>query len=146
MSDSISSAMSTLKNSADKLNTITNKAASTVKNIEAFLSSECSIGFNERVLIKKNDFSSTYLEYRRVGSNFRITVTNSSNTNTILTKKETVKAWSDCSRDIKIESLEKLPDLIIAITKHVEKEITKADVARNTAMQVLNSLKGKEGE
>ena len=146
MNDSLSSAMSTLKNSSDKLNDLTNKAASTVKCVEEFLSKECSIGFSERVLIEDNNYSSKFLEYRRIGSHFRIAISNVVNTKvkTILTRDDKFKAWSDCSRDEKIESLKKLPDLIIAITEHVEKEVSKAEEAKNTATHVLNSLTGKE--
>ena len=143
MNDSISSAMSTLKNSADKLNSLTDEAAATIKSVENFLSKECSIGFNKRVRLEDENFSTRYLEYRRIGSNFRIAVTKVTSIS-MMAEKEDTKAWSDCSRELKLESITKLPDLIIAITKRVEEEIAKAQEATSTASHVLNSLTGKE--
>lgn len=134
-----------LKQNADILNSITNTASDSVKSIEEFLSKECSIGFHSFVSVRTADEESpeaVYLEYRRIGSKYRIAVIE---INAIEPDREHVRAWSDCPRNLKIETIGKLPDLIAEITKQVELEIVSANDAMHTVNDVLKSLTGNEG-
>jgi len=83
---------------------------------------------------------SIYLEYRRIGTKYRIAVVVVSEQEP---DQEYARAWSDCSRNLKIESIEKLPDLIDKIIKQVELEVASANEAMQTVNNVLSSLTGK---
>ncbi len=134
-----------LKQNADALNAITDAASSSVKKIEEFLSKECSIGFHSYVSVRQADEESPvsiYLEYRRIGTKYRIAVVEA---DALEPDREHARAWSDCSRSLKLESIEKLPDLIADITKQVESEIDSAIDAQRTIDSVLKSLTGNEG-
>lgn len=142
MNHTVSSAISKLKSSTSKLNSLSDEAAETIKSVENFLSKDCSIGFDAYVEITElsDKQLNKYLEYRKIGNNYRIAVV----TNRVNTDQElSVKAWSDCGRVTKIKSIKKLPDLIIDITEKVDEKITEAEVAAKTATNVLDSLTGK---
>lgn len=134
-----------LKQNADTLNAITDSASASVKSIEEFLSKECSIGFHSYVLVRDADEDSQeiiYLEYRRIGTKYRIAIVEA---DVLDPERELARAWSDCPRNLKIETIEKLPDLIDKITEQVESEIVSANDAMQTVNNVLKSLIGNEG-
>ena len=134
-----------LKQNADKLNAITDTASASVKSIEQFLSNECSIGFHSFVHVDgPNEDSpvSIHLEYRRIGNRYRIAVVEYDASEP---DREHARAWSDCPRNLKIETIEKLPNLIDKITERVESEIVSANDAMLTVNNVLKSLTGNEG-
>lgn len=140
---SVTSAMASLKNSADQLNHLTDKASETIRSVEEFLVTDCSIGFHASVETGQTDPSTMkYLAFRRIGNHFRIAVIFNSSGQF---RQAEVKAWSDCSREIKIESILLLPALIQVITEMIEKDIARAETANDIAVGVLNSLTGNEG-
>ncbi|MDM4014982.1 hypothetical protein [Roseiconus lacunae] len=83
-----------------------------------------------------------YLEYRRVGNRFRIAVVWGWENDP---ENETVKPWSDCSRDDKLETLKKLPDLLVALTENVDTRITEAEATMESISAVLDPLKVEGG-
>ena len=139
------SALAKLKQSADILNAITDTASDSVKSIEEFLSKECSIGFHSYVCVRspgEETPESVFLEYRRIGNKFRIAVVE---VDALEPDREYLRAWSDCPRNLKMETIEKLPELIDKITEQVELEIVSANDAMHTVNDVLKSLTGNEG-
>ena len=138
-------ALAKLKNRADELNSITDQTADMVRDVEDFLSIECSIGFKASVTYTSTIFGlKNSLEYVRIGKSFRIAVAGNPIMNA-LSKNQDAKAWSDCSRAEKVESIQHLPVLIEAITKKVEEEVATAEAAAITVSEVLRSLIGNEG-
>ena len=138
-------ALKKLKQNADTLNAITDSASASVKYIEEFLSKECSIGFHSFVCVKQPDEESAesiFIEYRRIGTKYRIAIVES---DALEPDEEYVRAWSDCPRNLKIQTIEKLPELIDKITEQVESEIVSANDAMQTVNNVLKSLTGNEG-
>lgn len=146
MTESLSTSISKLRKSTARLNQITDQASDTVRELEEFLNRECSVGIHAFVKVKdvdNGDFTfSQWLEYRRVGQKYRIAVVWGSD---IDPEEESVKAWSDCSRDEKLEAVAKLPDLIEVIAEKVNEKVESAQAAAGTAQAVLKALTGKEG-
>ncbi len=138
------SALAKLKDSADELNSITDQTADMVRDIEEYLSIECSIGFDLSIVFENKPGGTTKksLEYRRIGQNYRIAVCVES---IYAASSMKSKAWSDCNRDLKIKSIQHLPDLIEAITKKVEDDISRAEESATTVADVFKSLIGNEG-
>lgn len=114
-----------------------------VKGVEEFLAKECSIGFEISVIYESDKLAGKkHLEYRRIGQHYRIAVHVDSK---FVANKIAPKAWSDCSRNIKIESIKHLPALIEAITQKVDDDVSNAEEAAMAVSGVLNSLTGNEG-
>ncbi len=144
MSDALSSAVSKLRASSARLNQLTDEAAATVKEVEEFLGQECSIGISTSLQVQKAaepGDDDVYLEYRRIGSRFRIAYVRCPYDGT---QTEHVKPWSDCSRNVKLQIIKKLPDLLAAIAKKVDDRIEEAEKTMESVSQVLQSLTGKE--
>ena len=141
--DQPTAAMTKLKISANRLNSLTDKAAATVRGLEHFLAIECSIGFNAfvEVTINPDTNSTIYLEYMRIGSQYRIAVVENDDEGIVLIQK----AWSDCSRDIKMETIVKLPDLIQSISDKVESDVALAEAAEEGITKALSLFDGNEG-
>jgi hypothetical protein len=142
----LSTSIDKLRKSASRLNRITDQASETVKEVEAFLNKECSAGVQAFVKIKEigeeEDSAAYWLEYRRVGQKYRIAVTK---TYPMGPPDEDVKPWSDCARDVKLEAITKLPDLIQEIAKKLDEQIVAAEAGVNAAVAVLVALTSKEG-
>ena len=144
MSDALSSAVSKLRASSARLNQLTDDAAATVKEVEEFLSQECSIGIPTYLCIHQatEEYeASRHLAYRRIGSTFRIALAWWRDGDP---EDEFVKPWSDCSRDEKLESIKKLPDLLTEIARNVDHRIVASEKAVESVSQALQSLTGKE--
>lgn len=144
MSDALSSAVSKLRTSSARLNQLTDDAAATVKEVEDFLGRECSIGIPSYLQIQKAaepGDDDVFLAYCRIGSSFRIAHVRCPYDGS---ENEYVKPWSDCSRDVKLETIKKLPDLLTAIAKNVDDRIEEAEKTMRSVSQVLQSLTGKE--
>ena len=136
--------MAKLKANSNRLNRLTDVAADTVKEVEKFLTTECSIGFNAHIKVKEihGTSISRYLEYTRIGSHYRIAVVESYTTDGEVVSE---KAWSDCSREIKMETIVKLPELIQKITDKVESDISQAEAAEVSVIKALSLLAEIEG-
>ena len=137
------SSLAKLKDRADELNSITDQTADMVKDVEEFLAKECSIGFEISVIFGSTKLGGQkHLEYRRIGLHYRVAVSIDSQ---FQANKMESKAWSDCSRALKIESIKHLPALIEAITQKVEDDVSSAEEAAMAVSDVLQSLTGNEG-
>ncbi len=138
MPDDLSVAVESLRTATQRLNAICDSATQVVRDVEAFLE-ECHIGIETSVLVKSDDetgeekyFTHTLLGYRRVNGKFRIVVlidpVDGHGPEDVI-----VRPWFEAGRDEKLETLEKLPELLVQLGKHVEVKATKAH-------QVLSAL------
>ena len=150
MSDSLSKSLSKLRNSAKRLNQLTDQANKTIREVETFLNEECSVGVYAWVLVDRqlpNDSdpygSFTALEYRRVGPRYRIAIVTGRDDGDH--DNYNVRPWSDGSRDEKLDTIGKLPDLIAEIGKNLDERIGNAEKGLGEVSEVLHGLSGKEG-
>jgi hypothetical protein len=133
--------MARLQQSAAALNQISDTAAKTVKEVEGFLET-CSIGVPAYVMFADgpSDDDHGYLAYVRVGNRFRIAVSFGEDPD-----REYVRAWSDCPRDIKLDSFAKLPELLAHIAKRADEKIVAATNAVNEIGKTFASALTKKG-
>ena len=115
MANDLSVAIERLRTSTQRLNAICDEAAQTIKDVEAFLE-ESRVGVTASVFIRNGAYSPDadspdwvdQLEYRRLDSGkFRIAIVRSDVTHP--PGPDEVRAWSECTRDEKLDSFEKLP-------------------------------------
>src|SRR5262245_14975669 len=110
-SKNLRESLETLRKLTPRINAVTDLAAETVREVESFLSDECSAGIPARVLAEDYDPSSEaglFLEYRRVGSRFRIAVVELAEDGS----DEFEKPWTDCARTLKLKTFRLLPTLL----------------------------------
>jgi|GEM_PF-4920636 len=135
--DALQSAMSKFRSSASRLNQLTDSAAAAVKQLEGFLQ-ECGIGLHAFVRIPEFTESNepAFLEWRRVGQAYRICVVLGA------PEHETVKPWSDCTREVKLSAIAALPNLVTELATGIDKQAVAAQRAVETVTNVLKSLEG----
>jgi hypothetical protein len=130
------SAIESLRSLTPRLNAATDLANKTVRDAEEFLNEECSAGIPACVQFRSSENGPGYfLEYKRIGQRFRIAVVQATDEG----RELSVRPWSDCTRDEKLESFKKLPELLARIAKDVE---TMVNEAESTAKAVAASLAG----
>lgn len=127
MADDLSMQLRELRKSTDELNTLTDKANDLVRRTENYLREECRIGGPVHVHVASLDETvespdgpewSTYLGYDRYNGELRIVVSH-----LLDGDPREVKAWAECSRDIKLQSLDALPKLIKELLKKVREQV-----------------------
>lgn len=132
MADDLSVAIDRLRTSTQRLNTITDAAAQTVRDVEGMLE-EMQVGVSAWVRVvneyDEGDRSITEIDlsYSPDSSGkYRVRVVR---TPDYAQEPEQSSAtnWAECSRAIKLQTFEKLPDLLIAIAKNVDERVTKAE-------------------
>lgn len=135
-SEELRAAVESLRSLAPRLNQVTDDANAIVRDVEHFLNEECSLGVHACVNIKRYDADNDageWLEYRRVGPRYRIAfVVSDEGGNDV-----SVKAWSDCPRQEKLQSFAVLPALLAKVAASVEAELKKAE---DTAKAVSSTL------
>ena len=135
MGKSLSVSALSLRTSAARLNALADEAAVLVRELERFLGEECSLGVYASVKVAALDPDGEYsrlIQYRRHASRFRIVVTEGS-----CEEDEDSKPWSDCSRDVKLQSFERLPELVSEITKQLDAKIRKAEATVESVAEIL---------
>lgn len=120
MSDSFVGAMAELRKSASRLNSLADRAADVVKETEEFLN-RYNIGVPEYVALKNG--GNIFIGFRRFGQKFRICVVVGS------PESPNARPWSDCTREEKMASFVRLPDLLVKISAKIESEAAKAEQA-----------------
>ena len=141
MSNDISASLKTLRSAASHLNKLTDQANDSVQLVEAFLSQQCRIGTHASVKVSEDVLVDQYLEYRRIGSRYRIAVVDYYEA----TGEEKETPWSDCSREVKLETIKKLPDLLAELLNNLNKETVEAEKATEIVNDVMKLMTGKEG-
>jgi hypothetical protein len=142
MADDLSSAAGALRRSSERLNTITDEAAETVRAVEDFLNEQCSLGVFAKVIIwhaYEPWDDNLYLAYQRSGSRYRI-VLRWEPAQATDPEDFTTKPWSECTRDQKLETFAKLPDLLAELSKVVDRRIADARKTMKSVSQALSSF------
>jgi len=136
MPDGLSVSLDKLRKSAEKLNAITEVANQTVQSVEAFLAG-LSIGVDGDANVWTDDESDyqCFLSYRRLNGRFRIAVVHGT-----CPEDEVVRAWAECNREEKLETIVKIPELVACIANRAEDRTTEAEEAVDVVKQVLKSL------
>ncbi|HNO77300.1 MAG TPA: hypothetical protein PKN33_04490 [Phycisphaerae bacterium] len=145
MSKKVRKAIETLQELSPKLNDTTSAANDTVAKVEAFLNDQCSIGLPcwilaERIGSKEAPSEQhVWLGYDRVDGKFRVVVEQ-------LIRHEDQeehtgpKPWASCSRDLKLNTLPKLPKLLEAIAEEACKMAEKNDTAISAIETILTAM------
>jgi hypothetical protein len=137
MADDLSMQLRELRKSTDELNVLTDKANDLVRRAENFLAQECRVGGPVHVFVSALDSEggapewSTYLGYERYKGEHRIVVSH-----LVDGDPHETKAWAECSRDVKLETLDALPKVIQELSKKVREQV--ADV--RAKVDLLDSM------
>jgi hypothetical protein len=130
MTDDLSKQLLELRKSTDELNVLTDRANELVRRTEQYLIEECRVGGPVYVHVASMDEPvveeagpgapewSTYLGYDRYKGELRIVVSH-----VVEGDEHEVKAWAECSRDIKLDTLDVLPKVIQELLKKVRKQV-----------------------
>ena len=137
MADTLRPRLDRLQELSKTLNSSIDEAGKIVQGVESFLSDIIHLGITGGVLIDSEDlpeigyYSSTSLIYGRYGPKFRIFVTVSVDDQGREDRpKETL--WANCSRDLKLQTFNKLPALLDKLIENLES--TLAQVTDNTEL------------
>lgn len=133
MKDDLSVSLHELRNSTNKLNTLTDRANGLIQRTEYYLSKECRIGGPVNVHIEaldKLDHNdnpnlpewTSYLGYERHNGEHRIMVTH-----VLDGDPHESKPWAECSRDIKLKAIEALPSLIEKMLEKVQNQVVELE-------------------
>jgi hypothetical protein len=150
MADDLSVAAERLRTSAQRLNAVCDVAAKTIREVEAFLE-EAHVGLEASVEFRRDQeddeglYCTNYLGYgRHTSGKFRVLITYHPSW-----AREpddiSVRPWSECSRDDKLDSFEKLPELVVELARRVDERTAKADqivAAVNASLQLPKQRKG----
>lgn len=146
---SICSTISRLRVLAPTLNQAADDAAQKIQEVENLLTKELAIGIKAEHTYSRqqqgpNEVLVKSLCYRRVGGKFRITVVESTEIEygytraPDLAKVETaVTPWDQCSRDVKLESFEALPGLLVKVIETADKAMYDVERTRENVMGML---------
>lgn len=150
MPDNLSGAVERLRTSAQRLNTICDTAAQVIREVESFLE-ESHVGVSAWVELSRVDVTGEGdhdimgLSYRRYKANkFRIVVVKipagaSSDADV------SERPWSECTRDEKLDSLEKLSELLVTLAKNVDERTVRAEQAVTAVSSLLKLPTKKKG-
>jgi hypothetical protein len=152
MSDDLSIALEKLRTSTQRLNTLTDAAAKIVQDVESFLD-ECNVGIGTQVLVHNvgdestNEYRySVYLTYQRCGDRFRIAVAHHDDDNSYNRPQDVhVRAWSECSRVEKLDTVVKLPELLVDLATRVDERTIKAEQAVSAIGPLLRPAAKRKG-
>lgn len=137
----LASAVGRLRTSTARLNSLTDKVADLVREVEDFLNVECSVGITASVKIEEDGDENgswwEYLEYDRCGDRFRIIVRSGHDYDGPAEDSE--KPWVECSRETKLKAAEKLPQLLIAIADAVDEKIETAQAAKESIENLIGT-------
>lgn len=146
MSKGITESLARIGEQSARLNQLCDEGAATIRELEDVLE-KMNVGVPASVKLVDEDDGCGYWEiesfvYSRIGSRFRIGHyrADASGPDSVVEKP-----WSDCSRQIKIDTLHRLPDLVAAIADEVEKRAKLAETAIATVKKLTVPSKKKEG-
>jgi hypothetical protein len=147
MADELATSIERLRTSTRRLNVITDEIAKQIKQVESILE-EAGVGIYARTLVKESeDGSSMFLEYDRLGQGkFRIGVCWGTLDEDCGLREHSSCAWSECSREVKLESFVKLPELLNVLAKTVEAHVGEAEKALAVVNAKLPPIQKKKGE
>jgi hypothetical protein len=150
MTDDLSVAIKRLRTSSQRLNQISDEAAQLIQDIEQFLE-ETRVGVSATVQIGYGASSpnadspdwADLLSYRRLNSGkFRVAFVRQ---DVESSHEGTVRPWSECTRDEKLQSLEKLPELLVELANQIEERTIRAEQVLSIVNASLQLPKKKKG-
>ena len=143
MSNDFSLRLARVRESAATLNTLCDEGAQCVKGLEEFLAKECSVGIAAEVRVREeeDEYHGEYLDlcYGRWGAQFRVFL-KWTDTSVPHPHGTETKAWVECKREDKLETLPRLLDLVADIEEKLQSRIKQAKDAIS-AVQLLTSSK-----
>lgn len=152
MADELSGAVERLRRSTEHLNHLCDQAALLIRDVEAFLE-ESRVGLSASVSIYFGAWAEeadspdweNRLSYRRVdGGKFRI-VYERNFIEHPTGRVDEVRPWSECTRDEKLDSLAKLPELLVELAKLAEERAIKAEKALASVGSLLRLPSKRKG-
>lgn len=151
MTENLRSQIAHLRSLSPELNRVTDQAARLVSVVENFLSDECQFSIPAHVVMSRTDHpdgsdDETRLEYARLEGKFKLVVSQVSSDPAGESYVQSKTAWSECPRDIKLWSIEHIPDLLVAIGKRIERTISSAGKASKNIEDLLLAIGASAGE
>jgi hypothetical protein len=106
---------------SQQFNKLVDEASTTVRQVEEFFEKSHLGSVGASVLIGTSGSQSYSLTYRKIGDKFRIAIDNGDDDPTCPPEySESTKAFSDCTRDLKLSAFQKLPELIEQVAGKLE--------------------------
>jgi hypothetical protein len=134
MADDLSVAFERLSTSTQRLNKACDAAAQTVRDVEAYLE-ETQTGVEASTPVETIEYGEygenqvdivlVYEKYKQ--GKYRITICHYSEPSNEHDEGVDRQAWSEATRDLKIQCFEKLPNLLIEIAKKVDERVAQAE-------------------
>lgn len=142
MSNDFSLRLARVRESAATLNNLCDEGAQCVKGLEEFLAKECSVGIaaEVRVRTEEDEHHGEYLDlcYGRWGAQFRVYLKWTDTSVPDSQGGTETKAWVECKREDKLETLPRLLDLVADIEEKLQSRIKQAKDAIE-AVQLLTA-------
>jgi hypothetical protein len=124
-----------LQLAANRLNSLSDQTAEQVRAMEALLN-ELSLGVSVGVPLSNDGLYRRSLEYRRRDDRaYHIAVVKCLPG----LDPEEIKPWGQCSREIKLEAVQAIPDLIVELIDAIEDRIKESEHALGSLSQILPS-------
>lgn len=137
MSDeSMRSSLDTLRTLAPKLNQLADRANILVEEVETLLSQELRVGIQMEEPF--NEWES--LTYERYGNRFRICVKDLRIADS--DREQNVWSWSECGRELKLESVKALPALLRKLAAEVKRQMAENEKLFSDVDEIMNALGG----
>jgi hypothetical protein len=154
MSSDLTAALQKLERSSQRLNALTDRASDTITHLEVLLDNfsigiEASIAFGDKRQTVKEMLAKTknpatsffasvdnhldeyrYLEYQRYGKDKRFHFV-------VRDFDGTLIGWSELARDIKIQAISVLPNLLRVLVEKIDYRIESAERALEEVSQIL---------
>jgi hypothetical protein len=113
---------------APELNAVTDKAALLIQSVEKFLDEDCRFGLSAYVVMSSEPASQYQddeqrLEYTRVDGKFKICVSYVTTQPDGEDHVHSRTVWASCPRELKLQTVDRIPDLLKEITRRVENTI-----------------------
>ncbi len=143
MSKDITESLARIGEQTARLNQLCDEGAATIRDLEDTLE-KMNVGVSASLTIHSYEDHSGWYEYehfvyRRIGGRFRIGYASGD----CSPESEIEKPWSDCSRQIKIDTLHRLPELVAKIAEEVETRAKEAEKAIASVKKLATSMKKK---
>jgi len=113
------------------------EASATVRQVESFLEKSHDGAVHAKIDLESTSESTTSLRYERIASKFRIAVATETHGVPPPEAASSVRAFSDCPRDLKLQAFQKLPELIEQIVANLESMI---DKTKETTKEVMETI------
>ena len=134
---SLNSALAKIPNLSQQLNKLVDEASATVRQVESFLEKSHVGAVHAKIDLESTSESTTSLRYERIGSKFRIAVATETHGAPPTEAAYSVRAFSDCPRDLKLQAFQKLPELIEQIVTNLQSLIEKT---QETTKEVMDNI------